>query len=60
MSEKRKPGRPKLPKGQAKGKYVPVRLNDDDMKLFTKAAKKNKQTLSEWIRSTLRQSVESE
>ncbi len=50
----RKPGRPKLPKGEAKGKIVPVRLNNEDLKLFTKEANASEhKTLSAWIRHTL-------
>ena len=49
----RKPGRPKLPKGEAKGRIVPVRFNGDDLKAIMAAAKANKQSLSEWIRNTL-------
>lgn len=50
----KKVGRPKLPKGHAKGKIVPVRLNDEEVKLFTKAAKKSPhKTLSSWIRQVL-------
>jgi hypothetical protein len=51
-------GRPKLAKGEAKGKIVPVRFNADDLKKVTAAAKASKQTLSEWIRSTLQKAVE--
>lgn len=55
---KRKPGRPKLPKGHAKGKIVPVRLNAEDEKLFTKAANKSEhKTLSAWIRHSLREAA---
>lgn len=55
----RKPGRPKLPKGHAKGKIVPVRLNDAETKLFTKAAAKSShKTLSSWIRHTLKEAAE--
>ena len=58
---KKKIGRPKLPKGQAKGKIVPVRLSDSETKLFTKAATKSPhKTLSAWIRATLQQAAESE
>ena len=46
-------GRPKLPKGEAKGKIVPIRFNPDDLKRVTAAAKARKLTVSEWIRSTL-------
>lgn len=55
----KKRGRPPLPKGESKGKYVPVRLSDADVKLFTKAMKKSEfKTLSGWIRNTLRESVD--
>jgi hypothetical protein len=58
---KRKPGRPKLPKGHAKGKIVLVRLSESETKLFTKAADKSPhKTLSAWIRATLQNAAESE
>ncbi len=60
MSEKKKTrpvGRPRLPKGDAKGKIVPVRVRGEEFKQFSKAAKANKQTLSEWIRETLRKAT---
>ena len=50
---KSKIGRPKLPKGEAKGRIVPVRFAPDDLKAVTTAARANKQTVSEYIRSTL-------
>ena len=54
MSQKlRKVGRPKLPKGEAKGRIVPVRFNAEDLKAIEASAKRSKQTVSEWIRSTL-------
>ena len=54
MSQKKaKIGRPKLPKGEAKGRIVPVRFTMDDLKAMAQAAKANKQSLSEWIRSTI-------
>jgi predicted HicB family RNase H-like nuclease len=49
----RKPGRPKLPKGEAKGRIVPVRFNAEDVRAIEAEAKAKKQTVSEWIRSTL-------
>jgi hypothetical protein len=49
----RKAGRPKLPSGEAKGRIVPVRFNGDDLKQIAAAAKAKKQTVSDWIRSTL-------
>lgn len=51
--KKRKPGRPKLPKGEAKGKIVPVRFTADGIKAVEAAAQANNQTVSEWVRSTL-------
>lgn len=49
----RKPGRPKLPKGEYKGKIVPVRFDPDALKKIERAAKASDQTVSQWIRSTL-------
>ena len=54
----KKPGRPKLPKGAAKGKAVQVRFTADDYKRLTTKAKADKQTISEWIRSTLSAAME--
>ncbi len=49
----KKPGRQKLAKGEAKGKSVPVRFTDDDLKKITAAAKSRNMLLSQWIRETL-------
>jgi hypothetical protein len=46
-------GSPKPPKGKAKGRIVPVRFNHDDLKMMIAASIIAKQSLSEWIRSTL-------
>jgi hypothetical protein len=54
----KKMGRPKLPKGQAMGKIVPVRFEPDDLKLVTAAARISNKTLSEWIRGALREAAE--
>jgi hypothetical protein len=54
----KKVGRPKMAKGEAKGKIVPVRFNAEDLKTVTAAAKANKQNLSDWIRSTLHASLQ--
>lgn len=55
MPKAKKIGRPKLPKGHAKGLIVPVRVNPEDRKLFEKAANASEhKTLSAWIRETLR------
>ena len=47
---KHKPGRPKLPKGEAKGKIVPIRFTKAEAEQLAEAAKRNDQTLSQWIR----------
>ena len=51
--KKRKPGRPKMPRGTTKGKIVPVRFTADGIKAVESAAKAHKQTVSEWVRSTI-------
>jgi len=52
MAKQTKPkvGRPKLPKGEAKGRIVPIRFNPQDIKRIESAAKASDQTVSEWIR----------
>jgi uncharacterized protein (DUF1778 family) len=49
----KKIGRPKMPKGEAKGRVLQVRLNADDLKRVTTAAKAKGQTLSDWIREAI-------
>jgi hypothetical protein len=46
-------GRPRLPNGAAKGRIVPVRFSDGELKRITAAASASDQKLSEWIRNTL-------
>ena len=53
----KKRGRPPLAKGEVKAKIVPMRLHDADVKLFEKAAKASKVTLSEWMRDALRKAA---
>jgi predicted HicB family RNase H-like nuclease len=55
----RKPGRPRLPKGQAKGKIMPVRFTHSEAAAFARTAKAKGQTLSEWVRSTLTAAIAS-
>ena len=50
----KKVGRPKLPKGEAKGRIVPVRFSAEEVNRITAAANASNQKLSEWIRSTLK------
>ena len=49
----RKVGRPRLPKGEAMGRIVPVRFTGEALRAMEAKAKATQQTLSEWIRSTL-------
>ena len=53
QSKARKIGRPKLPKGEAKGKIVPVRFTRDDMMAMGSAARARGTSLSNWIRTAL-------
>ena len=55
--KRKKSGRPPLPKGEAKGRIVPVRFNAEDLRAITAAAKAQKQTVSEWIRSTINAAI---
>ena len=60
MSQQKKPkkvGRPKLPRGTAKGRIVPVRFANGDLRAIEAAAKARNQTISEWIRSTLNAAI---
>lgn len=49
----KKPGRPKLPKGNAKGVYLRVRLTADELRKIEAAAKADSQTVSEWVRGNI-------
>jgi hypothetical protein len=53
-------GRPKLPKGDAKGRIVPVRFNAHDLKLIESAARSSQKTVSEWIRGTITSAMEAQ
>lgn len=55
MPKAKKIGRPKLPKG----KIVPVRFNDDELKAMTRCADESEhKTLSAWIRHTLKKATQ--
>jgi hypothetical protein len=49
----KKVGRPKLPKGEAKGNIVAMRFSAEDLKRVEIAAKIGRQTVSEWIRNAV-------
>ena len=58
QKESRKVGRPKMPKGEAKGRIVPVRFTADNLKAMAAAAKAKDQTVSEWIRGTIHAAIQ--
>jgi len=49
----KKPGRPPLPKGQAKAGTLRVRVTPEELQAIEAKARAKKQTVSEWSRSTL-------
>lgn len=53
MKRKRKAGRPPLPKGAAKAGMLRVRVTGEELRAIEARAKAEKQSVSEWIRSTL-------
>ncbi|HET6843833.1 MAG TPA: hypothetical protein VFK06_19455 [Candidatus Angelobacter sp.] len=53
MPKAKKVGRPKLPKGEAKGRIVPVRFTGADIKAIEARAKSDGKTVSEWIRRAI-------
>ena len=57
---KPKVGRPKLPKGKAKARIVPVRFNAPDLKRIESAARASQKTVSEWIRGTITAAIEAQ
>ena len=56
--KRKKVGRPALPKGSAKAETLRIRVTPSELRTFAGLAKARKQTISEWIRSTLRAAVE--
>lgn len=54
MPKPKRVGRPMLPKGNAKDVMLRVRVTVDDLKAMKAAAKASNQTVSEWIRGTLK------
>jgi predicted HicB family RNase H-like nuclease len=53
----KKPGRPKLPKGEAKAGYLRVRLTAEEVRRLEAAAKASKQTVSEWVRGKINATI---
>lgn len=53
----KRPGRPKLPKGASKAKFLRVRVTPDELRAIETAAKTGKQSVSEWSRGILRSAI---
>ena len=53
----RKPGRPPLPKGESKGKFLRVRVTPHELREFEKTAKANGKNVSEWSRGILNAAI---
>jgi hypothetical protein len=49
----KKPGRPPLPKGNAKAGFLRVRMTADELRAIMTTAKANKQTVSQFVRGKL-------
>jgi len=62
MAKQTKPkiGRPKLPKGEAKGRIVPIRFNAQDLKRIESAARASQKTVSEWVRGAITMAMEAQ
>jgi hypothetical protein len=56
--KKRKPGRPKLAKHEAKGKIMPIRFTGSEFERVAAAARKADQTVSQWVRAALSAATE--
>jgi hypothetical protein len=53
QKQSRKVGRPKLPKGEAKGRIVPVRFTPNELRAMGLSARLRKESISEWLRRVL-------
>ena len=56
--QKRKPGRPRLPAGEAKGKIVAIRFTEAEDARLAEAAESRDQNISEWIRHAVLAALE--
>jgi len=54
QSKVKKAGRPPLPKGDAKVATLRIRVTPEELRTIESSAKAAKQSVSEWIRGTLR------
>lgn len=56
--KRRKAGRPPLPKGQAKAGTLRVRVTPEELRAIESKARAKKQTVSDWIRSTINAAIQ--
>jgi hypothetical protein len=49
----KKPGRPPLPKGNAKAGFLRVRMTPDELRMIENKAKASSQTVSQFVRGKL-------
>jgi predicted HicB family RNase H-like nuclease len=54
----KKPGRPRMAKGEAKGTIMAVRFSPEERKRVEAAARASNQTVSAWVRSTLSAAIQ--
>jgi len=55
--KRRKAGRPRLPKGEARAGMLRVRVTSEELRAIEMKAKAKKQTISDWIRSTINAAI---
>jgi hypothetical protein len=58
LAKPNKVGRPKLPKGEAKGRIVPIRFTTQDLNAMSLAARSSNTTVSELVRTIVRSAFE--
>jgi len=57
MAKARKPGRPKLPKGEARTAVLPVRLRPSELRALERAAERADSPVGVWARDALREAA---
>jgi uncharacterized protein (DUF1778 family) len=58
QTKPKKPGRPALPKGEAKARFLRIRVTPDELRAFEKAAKAGRKSISEWSRGILNAAIQ--
>ena len=62
MPKAKKMGRPKLPKGHAKGRIIPVRFSEKDLELLTEVFESNGRfkSVSDFLRYAVKETAKRE